>query len=105
MFSDIFIFASQSETQGIVLLEAMAGACPVVTVRFSGVDDVVFDGYNGFKTRSNTKVWSEKIIYLMKNPIILKEMSLNAYSFSLKFSIEMMAKKALKVYFKFIEQS
>jgi len=26
--ADIFIFSSQAETQGLVILEAMAGGCP-----------------------------------------------------------------------------
>ncbi|MBK5252264.1 MAG: glycosyltransferase [Peptostreptococcaceae bacterium] len=39
--SDLFVFSSLSETQGMVLLEAMAGKCPVVCVRSSGTDDVI----------------------------------------------------------------
>ena len=39
--ADAFLFASKSETQGIVLLEAMAAGCPVAAVRASGVVDVV----------------------------------------------------------------
>lgn len=46
--SDLFLFASKSETQGIVLLEAMAGGSPVVAVEATGVCDVVQDGRNGF---------------------------------------------------------
>ncbi len=43
----IFAFASLSETQGIVLLEAMAAGVPVVAVDAPGVREVVKDGYNG----------------------------------------------------------
>lgn len=46
--SDLFLFASKSETQGIVLLEAMAGGSPVIAVQAAGVSDVVQDGRNGF---------------------------------------------------------
>lgn len=45
---DAFLFSSQSETQGVVLLEAMAVGLPVVAVAASGVNDVVNDGVNGF---------------------------------------------------------
>jgi 1,2-diacylglycerol 3-alpha-glucosyltransferase len=46
---DVFAFASQSETQGIVLVEAMAAGAPVVAVDASGVREVVRDGVNGRK--------------------------------------------------------
>ena len=41
------VFASLSETQGIVLVEAMAAGVPVVAVDAPGVREVVKDGYNG----------------------------------------------------------
>ncbi len=44
---DVFAFASQSETQGMVLTEAMAAAVPVVALDATGVREVVRDGYNG----------------------------------------------------------
>lgn len=44
---DVFVFASQSETQGMVLTEAMAAGVPVVAVDGTGVREVVRDGKNG----------------------------------------------------------
>lgn len=44
---DVFVFASQSETQGLVLVEAMSAGVPVVAVDAPGVRDVVTDGHNG----------------------------------------------------------
>lgn len=44
---DIFVFASKSETQGLVLMEAMAAGTPVIALHASGVNDVVDDGKNG----------------------------------------------------------
>lgn len=44
---DVFAFASQSETQGMVLTEAMAAGLPVVALDGSGVREVVKDGING----------------------------------------------------------
>jgi glycosyltransferase involved in cell wall biosynthesis len=45
---DVFAFSSQSETQGMVLTEAMAASTPVVAVDASGVREVLRDGVNGF---------------------------------------------------------
>ncbi|QUE53301.1 glycosyltransferase [Luteolibacter ambystomatis] len=44
---DLFVFASQSETQGLVLAEAMSCGCPVVALDGPGVREVVEDGVNG----------------------------------------------------------
>lgn len=59
---DVFLFASKSETQGIVLAEAFAAGCPVVAVKASGVEDIVKNGRNGFQTEENPKIWAEKVI-------------------------------------------
>lgn len=44
---DIFAFASKSETQGMVLTEAMAAGLPVVAIDASGAREVVRDKING----------------------------------------------------------
>jgi 1,2-diacylglycerol 3-alpha-glucosyltransferase len=44
---DCFAFASQTETQGIVLAEAMAAGNPVVALDGPGVREIVRDGVNG----------------------------------------------------------
>jgi glycosyltransferase involved in cell wall biosynthesis len=44
---DVFAFASQTETQGMVLTEAMAAGKPVVALDGPGVRDVVHDRANG----------------------------------------------------------
>lgn len=59
---DVFLFASKSETQGIVLAEALAAGCPVVAVEASGVEDIIKNGDNGFRTEEDSKIWAEKVI-------------------------------------------
>lgn len=44
---DVFVFSSLSETQGIVLAEALASGVPVVALRATGVSDIVRNGING----------------------------------------------------------
>lgn len=44
---DAFAFASKSETQGMVIAEAMAAGNPVVALDASGARDIVKDGHNG----------------------------------------------------------
>lgn len=45
---DVFVFASLSETQGMVLAEAMAAGLPVVALNAAGVREVMRDRQNGF---------------------------------------------------------
>jgi 1,2-diacylglycerol 3-alpha-glucosyltransferase len=44
---DVFAFASRTETQGMVLTEAMAAGAPVIAIDAPGVREVVRDGENG----------------------------------------------------------
>lgn len=76
--ADLFLFTSKSETQGIVLLEAMAVGTPVVAVDASGVCDIVEDGRNGYRTAEDAHVWAERIAYVMEKENIRAEMSGNA---------------------------
>ncbi|MFP3937879.1 MAG: glycosyltransferase [Phycisphaerae bacterium] len=46
--TDAFVFASKTETQGVVLIEALAAGCPVVALDAPGVREVVRDGENGY---------------------------------------------------------
>ncbi len=70
--SDVFLFASKSETQGIVLAEAFAAACPIVAVDASGVEDIVENGVNGFKTTEDVDVWSDKVLEVLENRKYMK---------------------------------
>jgi glycosyltransferase involved in cell wall biosynthesis len=46
--ADLFVFPSQTETLGLVLLESMASGCPVVACNAGGIPDAVQDGVTGF---------------------------------------------------------
>jgi glycosyltransferase involved in cell wall biosynthesis len=102
MFSDIFVFASTSETQGLVLLEAMAGKNPVVAIRSSGIDDIIINEYNGFKTAENTNEWALKIKYIMENKSICEKLSENAFEYSKKYTLENIADRIAKLYTKLL---
>jgi len=51
---DVFAFASKSETQGMVLAEAMACGIPVVGLDAPGTRDIVRDGENGALVKTET---------------------------------------------------
>lgn len=72
--SDAFLFASTSETQGIVLLEAMAARLPVVAVEASGVRDVIVEGFNGYMTKQKVSSFAAGLNSLVENREQAQEM-------------------------------
>jgi glycosyltransferase involved in cell wall biosynthesis len=101
--SDLFVFASTTETQGMVLLEAMAGYNPVVAVKSSGIDDVIENDYNGYKTEEDIEKWSSRIEELLNNSDKFKQSSQNARKIAESYSIEEMGAKAEKLYYKILQ--
>lgn len=63
--ADLFLFASETETQGLVLAEAHACGLPAVAVRASGVDEVVADGETGLLTKAETGEMADAAIGLL----------------------------------------
>lgn len=59
--ADLFLFASTSETQGIVSLEAMAAGTPVLAVDATGTRDIVADGKNGYLVKESVEEFAEKL--------------------------------------------
>jgi len=65
--ADVFVFASKTETQGIVLLEAQAAGTPVVAVGEMGVLDVVDDGVSGRLVAEDKAAFAQAVLELLKN--------------------------------------
>ncbi|WP_372874157.1 glycosyltransferase [Pseudomonas sp.] len=94
----LFLFASKSETQGMVILEAMAAGLPVVAVRSSGIDDVIRQGYNGFKTPENLALWCARVTQLLEDERLREEMSDHALLVAAEHSIEKFAEGVKEIY-------
>jgi glycosyltransferase involved in cell wall biosynthesis len=95
---DVFVFASKSETQGMVILEAMAAGMPVVAIRSSGIDDVVEEGINGFKTPENQAIWQAKVRKLIEEPDLRQEMGNNALASARAHSVDQFAAEIKAIY-------
>ena len=96
--ADAFLFASKTETQGIVLLEAFAGKTPVIALRASGVEDIVTDGKTGLLTEENPDSFARAIGRFLSDTTFRNELSRNAFLESLSFREEMVAAEALRRY-------
>ncbi|MCK4591932.1 glycosyltransferase family 4 protein [Candidatus Parcubacteria bacterium] len=100
--ADVFAFSSLTETQGLVIYEAIASGLPVVAVYDEPFKEIVIDGYNGFLVSENTEDFSKKIIYLLRNKPVLDKFSFNSQKISReKLDIKNQVEKTIK-FFNFI---
>ncbi|HET7874909.1 MAG TPA: glycosyltransferase [Methylomirabilota bacterium] len=76
--ADLFLFASETETQGLVLAEAHGCALPAVAVRASGVDEVVADGETGLLTKADSGDLADAAIGLLLEPERRRAMGVEA---------------------------
>ena len=63
--ADLFLFASQTETQGLVLAEAHACGLPAVAVCAPGVDETVRDGETGVLTKPDARELADAAVRLL----------------------------------------
>ena len=66
--SDLFVFASETETQGLVLLEAMACNTPVVSCASLGSKDVLQDGEGCIISPLDIETFADHVCSLTGNP-------------------------------------
>ncbi len=65
--ADIFIFASRTETQGLVLLEAMAQGTPVVSTAELGTRDVLREGEGVWIAKDDLTDFSARVVMMIKD--------------------------------------
>ena len=96
--ADLFLFASLTDTQGLVIVEAKAAGVPTVAVGALGVKDMVKHGYDGFLCQNDPKDLSEKTLILLRDRDLLMKMKDNAKKAAPDFSKESCAVKLLACY-------
>ncbi len=96
--ADLFVFSSVTETQGLVLIEAMAAGLPVVAVRAYGVQDMVDDGINGYLTPCSIPEFSQAVCKLLDDKENYRCFSQNALLKADSLSSHNMAKKLEELY-------
>ncbi len=86
--ADIFVFASRTETQGLVLLEALASNLPVVAVEDDAFDNVIKISKNGYLVKPDEKRFAAKTLDLLHNQRLYKSFSEAAGKSAQKFAVE-----------------
>lgn len=86
--AELMLFSSRSEGFGLVIMEALANGCPVVSYDINyGPADMIENGVNGFLIKDgNVELFAKKTIALLKDRNAIKQMRISAGNSALKYS-------------------
>lgn len=94
---DAFVSASNSETQGLTYIEALACGLPLLCKKDICLDGVLQPGKNGFMFEDETE-FAVNCMKLFESQTVLREMVQYAFQTSLQFSRETFALRVLALY-------
>jgi 1,2-diacylglycerol 3-alpha-glucosyltransferase len=95
--ADLFVFSSVTDTQGLVLVEAMAAGVPVVAVEAPGPIDVLAEG-GGILVPAKEEAFVQAVLSLLEDERYRQEMGEEALRITQRFSVSVTTQKMLTVY-------
>ena len=96
---DIFVFPSETETFGNVVVEAQAAGLPVVVSNRGAAQENVVQGVTGFVCDTRDAIQtSEYISELLRNNELRTQMGKAATDFANQYSMEVAANKTMATY-------
>lgn len=96
--ADVFVFSSLTETQGLVLLEAMAQGVPVVAIAEMGTKSILVEGKGALIAPQDEKGFAERVLGLLANPEHGRTLGEKAHGYALHWSASYMAERMMKFY-------
>ncbi|NOX62461.1 MAG: glycosyltransferase family 4 protein [Chloroflexi bacterium] len=96
--SDIFVFASTTETQGLVVLEAMAAGLPLVLVNSVALLESARPGVDCLVSVEDEIEFAENILLLVRNPGRARAMGRAARANAERFSVPVLTQRLLGIY-------
>jgi glycosyltransferase involved in cell wall biosynthesis len=96
--ADVFVFASRTETQGLVLLEAMAAGLPVVALAAMGTADIL-TGERGCRIAADDPAaFATTLLTLLNDPPLRAELAQQARDYAQSWSDRAMAERLAALY-------
>lgn len=97
--SDIFVFASDSETQGLVVLEAAASGLPLVLYDDPAFEGIAINNFNSILNKMDLDSFAESILKLLSSKEIRDKFSENSKRLAFNnFKPEDSLNKLIKLY-------
>lgn len=101
--ADLFTLPSEAELQSIVTLEAVASGLPVVVVNKGALPELASSGNGLVFEPKNSEEMADKIVTILSNEKLKKQMSKNSLELVKKHTLESVAKQYVKAYEKAIK--
>lgn len=101
--SDLFVFPSIFDTDGLVVVEAAVHKVPSITLKTTGASERITDNISGFVEENDVEKFANRIISILKDKKTLKEIGANAEKMIPK-SWETTAKEYCEIYNKLLEK-
>lgn len=103
--ADAFVFSSKSETQGLVLLEAMAQGTPVVAIAELGTASILIEGEGALIAPDNTAVFADRVASLIDDRELRDTLGHKAREYTERtWTAAVQAKRMVSFYQKVITQ-
>lgn len=104
--ADLFVFSSLTDTQGIVVLEAIASGLPVVALRDEAFTSMVKNGRSGLLLRPDTShaLFARRVAALLENHTRWRQFSAASVRIAREFSEEEQARRLTRVYDKCVSR-
>ncbi len=96
--ADVFVFASRTETQGLVLLEAMAAGVPVIALSEMGTTDILSPGRGAFSPPVDPHAFGEVLGRFLNQPEAWKHLRTEAPIYAQEWSDDAMAERLARLY-------
>ena len=95
---DLFAYACPNDTQGMVVLEAMAAGKPLVLLDHTAFAPYVDQGKNGYLLPMDSYIFAKKMHEILENPELIRSMGEHSHAKARDFSIEAQAGKLIALY-------
>ena len=96
--ADLFAFASPTETQGLVIVEAMAAGLPVAAVRSGGVPEVVGNGETGLLADPDPRALGAAIRRLLEDEALRRQLAERGRRASRAYAIGALTERLVQLY-------
>ncbi len=97
--ADVFVFSSKSETQGLVIIEAMAQGTPVVAIAELGTKSILVEGEGALIAPEDEVVFAEKVNSILQDKKLRQKLSVKALAYvQQKWTSRAMAERLLSFY-------